>query len=95
MKEIIDFSSCDAMFKKAPSINEYRTWVLRFGNKGKREPPHYLRTIESPYEGKNLQSCAHAKYLLNFGVKVELKRPFGGELLEVQEYNTTGREGDT
>ena len=94
VKEIVDFSSCDLMFKKAPEINEYRTWVLRYGKKGKREPPQHMRSITSLHEGENLQSRCHAKYLLNFGVEIELKKPFGGESLEVQEYNTVGREGD-
>jgi hypothetical protein len=100
-KEIVDFSSCDLMFKKAPRINEYRCWVLRFAKKGNRDEPKYLYTVESPYEGQNLQSRCHAKYLLNFGVKIDLKNPFGPEEIEVQEYNTgkrtemeTEKEGD-
>jgi hypothetical protein len=97
-KEIVDFSSCDLMFKKAPRINEYRCWVLRFAKKGNRDEPKYLYTVESPYEGQNLQSRCHAKYLLKFGVKIDLKNPFGPEEIEVQAYNTGKRteleEGD-
>jgi hypothetical protein len=88
VKEIVDFSSCDRSFKKAPQINEYRSWVLRYGKKGDRGEPQYLYTIESPYEGKNLQSRGHAKYLMKFGVKIDLKDPYGPEEVEIQEYNT-------
>jgi hypothetical protein len=90
-KEIVDFSSCDVMFKRAPRINEYRAWVLRYSKKGNREEPKYLYTVESEFEGKNLQSVGHAKYLLNFGLKVDLKNPFGTEDIETQNYNTGKR----
>jgi len=91
VKEIIDFSSCDLMFKKAPRINEYRCWVLRYAKKGNRDEPKYLYTVESPHEGKNLQSRGHAKYLEKFGIKIDLKNPFGAEEIEVQDYNTGKR----
>ncbi len=90
-KEITDFSSCDLMFKKAPRINEYRCWVLRYAKKGDRDEPKYLYTIESPHEGKNLQSRGHATYLLKFGVEIDLKNPYGPEEIEVQAYNTGKR----
>ena len=86
--EIVDFTSCDLMFKRAPRINEYRCWVLRYEKKGDRKAPEYLYTVESPYEGNNLQSAGHAKYLLKFGVERSLKNPFGPEEIETQEYNT-------
>ena len=89
--EIVRFSSCDLMFKRAPRINEYRCWVLRFAKKGNRDAPKYLYTVESPHEGKNLQSRCHAKYLLNFGVTIDLKNPFGPEEIETQTYNTGKR----
>ena len=99
--EIVRFSSCDLMFKRAPWINEFRCWVLRFAKKGNRDEPKYLYTVESPYERQNLQSRCHAKYLLKFGVKINLKKPFGPEEIEVQDYNTgkrtdseTEKEGD-
>jgi len=89
--DIVDFSSCDLKFKSAPRINEYRCWVLRFASKGKRGAPRYLYTVESPFEGKNLQSLGHAKYLLNFGLKVDLKNPYGSEEINVQEYSTSDK----
>ena len=91
VKDIVDFSSCDLKFKSAPRINEYRCWVLRFANKGKRGAPKYLYTVESPFEGKNLQSRGHAKYLLNFGLKVNLKNPYGPEEINTQEYSTSDK----
>lgn len=85
-------SSCDALFKKAPRINEYRTWVLRIGKKGNRPPPKYLYTIKSKFEGTNLQSRAHATYLsARYGLPINLTKPIGGEELETQEYNTRMR----
>lgn len=94
VKEIIEFSSCDLMFKKAPRINEYRCWVLRYAKKGDRKAPEYLYTVESPYEGDNLQSAGHAKYLLKFGLERSLKNPYGPEEIEVQEYSTSEKHAD-
>ena len=91
VKDVIDYSSCDLIFKRGPRISQYRCWVLRFAKKGKRDAPKFLYTVESPYEGKNLQSRGHAKYLLKFGITIELKRPFGPEEIETQEYNTGKR----
>jgi hypothetical protein len=91
-KAVVDYSSCDLMFKRGPRINEYRCWVLRFSEKGNRPAPKYLYTVKSPYEGKNLQSRSHAKYLMNFGIPpIELKKPVGSEEIETQEYNTGKR----
>ena len=91
--EIVRFSSCDLMFKKAPRINEFRCWVLRYAKKGTRNAPKYLYTVESPHEGKNLQSRGHAKFLLKFGLTIDLKNPYGPEELEIQAYNTGARVG--
>lgn len=89
--EIVRFSTCDLMFKKGPAINEYRSWVLRFSRKGTRNEPKYLYTVESPYEGQNLQSRGHAKYLMKFGITIDLKKPYGPEEVEIQKYNTGKR----
>lgn len=88
VKEIVDFSSCDLKFKKAPRINEYRAWVLRSEKKGDRDAPKFIYTVESPHEGENLQSRAHAKFLLKFGITIDLKNPFGTEEIELQPYKT-------
>jgi len=97
--EIVRFSSCDLMFKRAPRINEFRCWVLRYAKKGSRGEPESLYVVESPYEGKNLQSLGHAIYLEKFGLRIDLKNPYGTEEIEVQDYNTGKRtelekEGD-
>ena len=89
--EIVRFSSCDLMFKMAARINEFRCSVLRFEKKGNRDAPKFRYTVESPHEGKNLQSRGHAKYLLKFGITVDLKNPFGPEEIEIQAYNTGKR----
>jgi hypothetical protein len=98
VKDIVDFSSCDLKFKNAPRINEYRCWVLRFAKKGKRGAPKYLYTVESPFEGENLQSRGHANYLFEkFGLTLALKNPYGTEEYNVQEYSTSEKhekEGD-
>jgi len=91
VKEIIDFSSCDWLFKRAPRINEYRCWLLRYAKKGNRDAPKYHYTIKSTHEGKDLQSRGHAKYLLKFGIKIDLKKPYGTEEIETQDYNTGKR----
>lgn len=91
VKDVVDFSSCDIKFKNAPRINEYRCWVLRFDTKGNRPPPKYLYSVNSEYEGMNLQSIGHAKFLEKFGLKIELKNPFGSEEIGVQEYSTADK----
>lgn len=91
VKDIVDYSSCDLMYKKGPRLNEYRSWVLRYTKKGKRNAPKYIYKVESKHEGKNLQSLGHAMYLLNFGVKIDLKRPYGPNEIELISYNTGKR----
>ena len=89
---VIEASSCDEMFKKAIHVNEYRTWVLRNWEKGERERPKFLRTIESPYNGLRLQSQAHATFLKSFyGVNVRLVNPDGNDEIEIQGYNTSSK----
>jgi len=91
--ETVRLSTCDIMFTRGPRISEYRSWVLRTYPKGKRPAPKYLYTVESPYEGDNLQSLPHANYLFEkFGLSLALKNPFtltgqNGMAVE-QAYNT-------
>lgn len=90
--EIVRFSNCDLMFKRGPIMNEFRTWVLRDSKKGDRDAPKYLYTVQSKYEGQNLQSIGHANFLsLKFGLNVELQKPYGPENVEVQFYKTGKR----
>ena len=89
VKEIVDASNCDRAFKKSPAINEYRCWVLRRGKKGNRAEPRYIYKVESPFDGQNPQSLAHANYLFQWGLKIELNTPVGANVLpDRQEYNT-------
>jgi len=90
--DVVYSSSCDAMFKKGIRINEFRTWILRNWEKGERERPKYLRTVESPYNGERLQSQAHAIFLQAFyGVQVRLVNPDGNTEIEIQTYNTSSK----
>lgn len=90
--DVVYSSSCDGMFKKGIRINEYRTWILRGWEKGERERPKYLRTVESPYNGERLQSQAHAMFLQAFyGAKVRLMNPDGNDEIEIQSYNTSSK----
>lgn len=90
--DVVYSSSCDGMFKKGIRINEYRTWILRGWEKGERERPKYLRTIESPYNGERLQSQAHAMFLKAFyGANVRLVNPDGNTEIEIQGYNTSSK----
>jgi len=85
-------STCDMMFKRGIRINEYRTWILRGWEKGERERPQYLSTIESPYNGQRLQSQAHAMFLEAFyGVSVRLANPDGNTEIGIQGYNTSSK----
>jgi hypothetical protein len=59
--------------------------------------PSPIYTVESPFEGKNLKSLGNAKYLLNFGLKVDLKNPYGTEEINVQQNGASDKhekEGD-
>jgi hypothetical protein len=90
--DVLEASSCDWSFKRGIRINEYRTWVLRGWEKGEREKPIFLRTLESPYNGEHLQSRGHAKFLEAFyGVPVRLVNPFGSEEIEIQGYKTNSK----
>jgi hypothetical protein len=95
LKEALDViytSTCDATFARGTRINEYRTWILRGLEKGNRNRPRYLYSVESPYNGQRLQSQAHALFLqYYYGAKVRLKNPDGNSILEVQGYKTANK----
>lgn len=88
-KQIVDFSSCDHAFKKAPMINEFRCWVLRIDKKGRRPAPKYLYTVASSFEGTNPQSLGHSHYLLKFGLHIDLINPIGEDGIYTEAYNTS------
>jgi len=90
--DVVYTSTCDYQFKRGIRINEGRTWILRGWEKGERERPKFLRTIESPHNGGRLQSQAHAMFLQAFdGVKVRLVNPDGNDEIEIQTYNTSSK----
>ena len=90
--DVVYNSTCDRLFKRGIRINEYRTWILRNWEKGERERPEYLRTVESLYNGQRLQSQAHALFLKTFyGVNVRLVNPDGNTEIEIQGYKTSSK----
>jgi len=87
--DVVYNSTCGEVFKRGIRINEYRTWILRTHKKGDRDRPKYLFSVESPYNGKNLQSQAHALFLrVHYGAKILLTNPDGNTKIEMQDYKT-------
>jgi hypothetical protein len=92
--DVLYSSTCEAVFARGVRINEFRTWILRGLEKGNRDRPKYLYSVESPYNGQRLQSQAHALFLqYYYGAKVRLTNPDGNHTLEVQGYKTSNRIG--
>jgi hypothetical protein len=90
--DVINNSTCDAVFKRGIRINEYRTWILRALEKGSRSKPRYLYTLQSPFNGERLQSQAHGLFLQRYyGANVRLVNPDGNDELEVQGYKTSSK----
>jgi hypothetical protein len=90
--EVVCESTCDGIFKKGIRYNENRTWILRADQKGDRPKPRYSYTVESPYNGKLLQSQAHAEFLQRYyGAPVRLVKPDGNHELEIQGYKTASK----
>ena len=90
--DVVNTSTCDAVFKRGIRINEYRTWILRGLGKGDRPKPKYLYSAPSPYNGQRLQSQAHGKFLQRyFGANVRLVNPDGNDELEIQGYKTASK----
>lgn len=90
--DVVDNSTCDAIFKRGIRINEYRTWILRGIGKGDRSKPKYLYCVRSPYNGQRLQSQAHGKFLQRYyGAPVRLVNPDGNDELEIQGYKTASK----
>ena len=91
---ILKCSRTDYAFRNAPWYNPEKHWVLRLGEKGKRGAPEYIGVLESPYEGKRLQSTFHARLLEDYlGIEIEskLKNPDGGDIGIIDYYNTGKR----
>lgn len=87
--DVVYNSTCDAMFKRGIHMNEFRTWILRALEKGDRPKPKYLYLVESPYNGKRLQSQAHGEFLQrHYAAGIRLVNPDGNHELETQGYKT-------
>jgi hypothetical protein len=90
--EVVQSSTCDGIFQKGIRYNEHRTWILRAIEKGNRPKPQYLYTVESPYNGKRLQSQAHGEFLQrHYNANVRLVNPDGNEELEIEGYKTSNK----
>jgi hypothetical protein len=90
--DIIYNSTCDSVFKRGIRISEYRTWLLRVLSKGNRPPPKYIYSVESPYNGRRLQSQAHGEFLKQYyNAPVRLVNPDGNYELETQGYKTSNK----
>ena len=86
---VISESTCDYHFKQGIHVNEYRSWVLRVLAKGNRPKPQYCYSLESQYNGQNLQSSAHATFLqVYYKAPVRLVNPDGNYELGIQSYMT-------
>lgn len=90
--KVVYSSTCDEIFKKGIRYNEFRTWVLRGIGKGDRPKPKFLYSVQSPYNGRRLQSQAHAKFLQRYyGANVRLVNSDGNDELEIQGYKTASK----
>lgn len=90
--EVIYTSTCDAVFARGARINEHRSWILRALEKGNRDRPRYLYSVESQHNGQRLQSQAHGSFLQHYySAKVRLTNPDTNTVLEVQGYKTSNK----
>jgi hypothetical protein len=88
--QIIGAAGCEKAFRNSFFINEYRTWVLRKAEKGKRPEPKYLARVESRHEGQNPQSLGHSIFLKEkYGIEIELKNPVGEPRIIEEDYTTS------
>lgn len=92
--EILQKTSADQAFIHSIKILRTREWVLRWGNKGQRNPPQYLKTIKSNNQ-KHEQSTAHGLLLDKLGAPIQPKKGKwdGIKHLGLIDYNTANRTG--
>jgi len=76
---ILEETSCDANFKKAPLITGCKAWVLRFLPKKESKKPELIKILKSRHEGRP-KSNAHALFL-KYNYDVETK-----SLLNLDDY---------
>jgi len=93
---VLRSSSSDYAFISAPFYNPEKHWVLRTAPKGERDPPVYVRVLESEFEGVNdkMQSTWHARFLdemYDLGIEETLVNPDGNEEGIMDYYVTAKR----
>ncbi len=87
-------SSCDAHYRTGPTLNMTRGWIHRRSEKGSKPPPKYLKTLKSPYSGKErLQSSWHYRtFVQDFGDVIDpLITPDEGDAGWKESYETLKR----
>ena len=93
---VLRSSSSDYAFINAPSYNPEKHCVLRVAPKGERDPPEYVRVLESEFEGANgkMQSTFHARLLddmYDLGIEERLTNPDGNPEGVMDYYVTAKR----
>ncbi len=92
--DILQNTSCDAAFIKAPKIFMGREWILRIGKKGSRARPSFTCKLRSKYDTRVISS-AHKLFLeLHYKLDVRKHKKEDGHLkVPLIEYNTFNRVG--
>ena len=91
---ILRCSKADYAFVNAPRRNPEKDWVLRLEPKGVRDEPVLLQVVESPYDGKRVQSLGHAMVLeaiCGLDIVKTLTNSDGHTDVELVVYNTANR----
>lgn len=88
--KILSASNADPSHANAYKYNPFRTWVLRVGLKGEKQPPQYLAMLVSPY-ANNLKSLGHLNHLAFRGVPEDdlLREPHNGHDGVISSYYRT------
>lgn len=90
---ILKDTSSDQAFIHSIKKLQSREWILRWGKKGERSAPQYLKTIPSKNR-QHKRSSAHGAFLKKLGVKVNMynsKDWDGGKVLALIDYDTANR----
>lgn len=91
--EIQRATSCDLAFIHSIKRLQSKEWILRWGKKGERDAPEYVKTISSRHR-KHKRSSAHGVFLKKMSVPVKMynkKEWDGGQVLAVVQYDTANR----
>ena len=85
-------TSGDLAFIHSIKNLQTKEWILRWGKKGSRDEPIYLKTIKSKHD-LHIKSSAHANFLKKLGVKINVNKGFWdkGQVLAFVDYNSANR----